>query len=115
MIIANNSDYLHSLLPPIKNFLAAKLALYLHPNKVEIRKYHQGIDFLGYVSLPHYRLLRKKTEKRLIRKLHQRQREYEAGLISKESFQQSLKSYLGVLSHADTHHLSTDLKNNFLH
>lgn len=113
VIIADNPDYLQNLLPPIKNLLANQLALHLHPDKVEIRKYHHGIDFLGYVSLPHYRLLRERTKKRLLRKLRECQQECEAGLISQESFQQSLNSYLGVLSHADTYHLSQGLKNQY--
>ncbi len=49
VILANNREYLETLIPKIENFLKTRLALSLHPNKVSIRSYRQGVDFLGYV------------------------------------------------------------------
>ncbi|MDA0375697.1 MAG: RNA-directed DNA polymerase [bacterium] len=74
-------------------------------------KYKQGIDFLGYMLLPHHRMLRTKTERRMMRKLSDRIDSCKAGHISPESVDQSLQSYLGVLSHADCYLLSQDLQN----
>jgi retron-type reverse transcriptase len=113
VIIADNRQYLADLIPKISNFLSAKLQLNLHPKKVSIRKFHQGIDFLGYVSLPHYRALRTKTRQRIFKKFKERTAEYRAGAISSETLEQSLQSYLGVLSHADSYKLSQELKNQF--
>jgi len=84
---------------PVREFLHGKLKLELHPDKVFIRKFRQGIDFLGYVVLPHYTVLRTKTKKRMFRKIIQKKLELEAGKISGESFEQSLQSYLGILKH----------------
>lgn len=50
-IVHKNPDYLNSLICLIENFLKEKLSLELHPQKVEIKKFNQGIDFLGYVIL----------------------------------------------------------------
>lgn len=75
-------------------FLKEKLSLTLHPRKVEIRKLQQGVDFLGYVSLPYYRVLRTKTKRRILER------------VSKKS----LASYLGLLSHCK----SVLLKNQLL-
>ena len=85
----------------------------LHPKKVSIRKFNQGIDFLGYIVFPHHRLLRTKTKNRIIRKLKKRTEEYRNKIISRQTLIQSLQSYLGVLSHANTYELEQELKNHF--
>lgn len=113
VIIANDKNYLENLIEPIKKFLYDELALELHPKKVTIRKLHSGIDFLGYIIFPYHRLLRTKTKKRILRKLRIRVVKYKSGLISRKTLEQSLQSYLGVLSHANTYRLSQDLQNQY--
>jgi len=83
VIVVNDKSYLKNLITPIRTFLSNKLALELHSKKITIRKFHQGVDFLGYVVLPHHRLLRTKTRQRIFRKLEKRVNEYKIGLISK--------------------------------
>ena len=82
----------------------------MHPNKVSIRKYHQGIDYLGYVVLPKAIILRTKTKRRIFRKLRQRVKEYKQGKIDEKTLLQSFNSYLGVLSHAKSYKLEQELK-----
>lgn len=101
VIISESKEKLENWLPEIKNFLFEKLKMELHPNKIIFRKYRQGIDFLGYVQFPHHRVLRIRTRKRIIKKVKR-------GVV-----EQSLQSYLGVLSHADSHKLSEEIKNLF--
>ncbi|MFA4846071.1 MAG: RNA-directed DNA polymerase, partial [Patescibacteria group bacterium] len=64
VILMSDPAELRWLLPFIEQWLWHERRLMLHPNKVEIRKLNQGIDFLGYVTLPHYRVLRTKTKRR---------------------------------------------------
>jgi hypothetical protein len=113
VIISENKNYLEELLPYLQLFLSEKLRLELHSNKVTITKYHRGIDFLGYVVFPHYRLLRAKTRKRILRNLKRKIDDCKKGLISEKNLMQSLQSYLGVLSHADAYGLTKSLKNQF--
>lgn len=113
VIVSENRDYLEKFLPPINEFLEKKLALRLHPKKIIIRKLHQGIDFLGYVVFPKHKLLRTKTCRRIFVKIQKRIKEYNNGLITKVTLEQSLQSYLGVLSHADTYKLREKLLNEF--
>jgi hypothetical protein len=113
VVIADNRDYLQNLLPKIGSFLTEKLKLKLHPEKVSIRKYQQGADFLGCVVLPHHRLVRTKTRKKIFNKLKIRVTEFKTGLISEKTLFQSLNSYLGVFSHANCHDLEQELKNKF--
>lgn len=50
------------------NFLQDSLKLQLHPKKIILRKLTQGIDFCGYVVLPHFVLPRTRTKEESTRK-----------------------------------------------
>lgn len=113
VIISNERKYLEELLPKLQGFLKEKLKLELHPNKISIRKFHEGIDFLGYVIFPHYKLLRAKTKKRVLRNIRKKMACYQKGLIPENQLHQSIQSYLGVLSHANTYKLTEGLKNQY--
>jgi hypothetical protein len=69
VIVSQDYKYLKHLITLIEDFLNNKLNLKLHPQKVEIRKFDQGVDFLGYIILPHYIKLRTKTKKECLEKL----------------------------------------------
>lgn len=113
VIISRDREYLLSLISVVSEFLGNVLKLELHPKKVEIISYHKGVDFLGYVVFPHHILIRKKTKKRVIKKLTLRLEQYQEGSIEKKTFLASFQSYLGVLSHANAYKFSENLKNNF--
>ncbi len=78
-----------------------------------IRKYRQGVDFLGYVLLPHHRLVRTKTKRRMFRKLKQKTAAVSTGLLAQVRAEQSLQSYLGVLSHANAYAQSNEFRNQY--
>lgn len=99
IIIDENEESLKNLIKPIDNFLEDKLKLNLHPNKIILRKYNQGIDFLGYVIFPNHIILRTKTKRRIFGKIKTGKKELELGLIDKKSFDQRLQSYFGMLRH----------------
>jgi len=99
VVLSCNRDHLASLIPVIRSFLADTLKLELHPHKIVLRKWSQGIDFLGYVVSPHHILLRTKTKRRMFREIRQNYQLLKDGLMSKEKFKQSLRSYLGILKH----------------
>ena len=111
IIISESQEYLEKLIPKISDFLNSKLLLEIHPKKILICKYHQGIDFLGYVVFPNHIIVRKKTLKRVWVKLKGKCRDFRNGLISEESLKQTIKSYEGIMSHANTHHLWEQMKN----
>lgn len=90
VIVSEDPAELLLLVRPMQDFLETQLGLRLHPDKIEIRKYRQGVDFLGYMLLPHHRQLRTKTRRRLV------------GRVS----QKNLPSYLGVLDHATNYRLT---------
>ena len=113
IIVSENRNYLENLLPQLRSFLSKTLKLEIHPQKVTIREYHTGVDFLGYVIFPHYRLLRVKTKRRIIRNIKKKIDAYKRGFIFERNLEQSFQSYLGVLSHANTYRLGEYLKNQY--
>jgi len=108
-IVDQDREYLESLIVLIKDFLNEELDLKLHPQKVEVRKFNQGVDFLGYVILPYYITLRTKTKKRMFRKIKENKFKLNQKLISRDSFEQSLQSYYGILKHCNSHKLKREL------
>ncbi len=112
IIMSPSSNDLNHWIKPIKQFLERNLKLELHSKKIIFRKLDWGIDFLGYIILPHYILPRTKTKNRVFKKL-----KIIYSSCSNDSYQlnQSLQSYLGYLSYANTYKLSTLLINLFGH
>lgn len=102
IFVNHDKKVLEKWLSEINIFLENKLKLSLHPRKISLQKYHQGVDFLGYVQFPNHKILRTKTKQRILKK------------IKKGISYESLQSYLGVLSHADSHKLSEKIKNLYL-
>ncbi len=102
IFISENIGYLKSLVNPVSEFLKNNLNLELHPKKIIFRKLNWGIDFLGYIVLPHYTLPRTKTKRRMFRRLKKK--------INDNNFNQSLQPYLGYLSHANSYKLSLRIK-----
>ncbi len=103
LLLSPDKNYLYQYIDTLKIYLKNYLKLQLHPEKVFIRKLEWGIDFLGYIVLPHYTLPRTKTRRRMFKKLKEK--------ISTDSFNQALQSYLGYLQHANSFELTQSLKN----
>lgn len=96
IILDRTKERLSDYIGEIDVFLRNKLKLQLHPKKVFIKKYHQGIDFLGFICFPHFRLLRTNTKKRMLRKLT----EYNPA---------SFNSYLGLVKHCRSRGLRMEM------
>ncbi|MEK7539729.1 MAG: reverse transcriptase/maturase family protein [Patescibacteria group bacterium] len=111
ILVHPERSHLERLLPLIQEFVAERLQLVVHPNKIILRKFSQGVDFLGYVLLPHYRVLRTKTKQRMFKQMSQRVADFNAGLVDDFGLQQSLQSYLGLLTHCSGYELGERLKN----
>lgn len=83
VILSDSVDQLYYVLEMIKLYCEVSLRVNLHPNKIEVRKLKNGTDFLGYVSLPHYRVLRTRTKRRMLKRISSKNK----------------ASYLGMLKH----------------
>ena len=89
VIVHDDATYLAGLITPIRVFLHDVLRVQLHPDKVTIRSWQQGVDFLGFVLRPHTTTLRTKTRQRMMAKVNAR----------------NLSSYVGICSHANAYHV----------
>jgi len=98
LIITSNTYQYADYLSLISKFLSNNLKLELHPQKIIIRKLKWGVDFCGYIVLPHYILPRTKTKRRIMKKIT-------------ASNHQAVQSYLGYFSHANSYRISENLKN----
>ncbi len=94
VILSTDRDWLTQLLPRIEMFLASRLKLALHPDKVSITTFASGIDFLGWVHFPDHRVLRTSTKRRMLKAL------------DASPGDATFASYRGLLSHGNTHKLS---------
>ena len=90
VVVSNSKEYLLSLLPQISKFLDKELKLRMHPKKVEIRKYTEGIDFLGYVLFPHYTKVRKRTVRRISRKINEKIKLHKSDQLEKSKLEATL-------------------------
>ena len=97
IILDRDRELLLSYIGEISDFLSINLNMELHPKKVSVKKYHQGVDFLGFVCFPYHRILRTKTKLRMFRKLE--------GNFSKDSF----TSYLGLVKHSRSRGVRFDM------
>lgn len=103
VLLNSNKENLYQYTSILVPFLENNLKLELHPEKIILRKLEWGIDFLGYVVLPHYILSRTKTKQRMFKKVREK--------INHENFNQSVQSYVGYLEHASSYIVMQKLKN----
>jgi RNA-directed DNA polymerase len=101
VIFDNDKDKLFEMIPKIACFLQSELKLSLHPKKVSISTIASGVDYLGWVHFPDYRVLRTATKKRMLRNIK-----------SCASDKVVINSYLGLLSHGNAWKLSCVVKYN---
>lgn len=94
VIISHDKQHLESLIKPLRDFLYSVPQLDLHPDKITLRAWDQGVDFLGYVLRPRATTIRTKTRRRMMSRVSAR----------------NLSSYLGMCGHADAYCLSQVLR-----
>lgn len=115
LILSHDKKMLHNLKQTIKEFLSEKLALTPHPKKANIfpirtglpamrdaRRGGRGIDFLGYRIFGNYRLLRKSTIKRFVKRTKANQKKLAERTMTQEELDRSLRSWAAYAGFGDT-------------
>jgi retron-type reverse transcriptase len=100
-ILFRDKQYLENLIPQISEFLGEHLKLTLHPDKVFIKSFASGVDFLGWVHFPDHRVLRTATKRRMFRGLEEHPSE------------QTVASYAGMLAYGNATRLARRVKDEF--
>ncbi|WJQ15787.1 reverse transcriptase/maturase family protein [Geobacillus stearothermophilus] len=104
VILHPDKRELWKMLEEIDIFLRSELRLQLN-NKTAIRPIRQGIEFVGYRIWPTHRKLKKKTAKKMKRRLRYLKRAYARGEVDADDIRSTLMSYLGLMKHANCHRL----------
>lgn len=94
-VLSHDRTELENLIPRTGAFLQDKLKLALHPDKVYIKTFSSGVDFLGWVHFPDHRVLRTATKRRMAKNLRGDRNDARR------------ESYRGMLSHGNAHKLRT--------
>jgi retron-type reverse transcriptase len=98
VILSQDQNYLLEMTSKIADFLYENLKLRLHPDKVFVKTLASGVDFLGWVHFPDYRVLRTVTKRRMMKKLEN------------EMASESEASYMGLMSHGNTYNLQSKVR-----
>ncbi len=99
VLLSENREWLADQISKISGFLERRLCLSLHPDKIILKPLASGVDFLGWVHFPHHRVLRAATKRRAFRK------------ICDHPINETLQSYLGLLSHGNSFKLRQEILN----
>lgn len=91
VILSKDKSRLEADIQFIDVYLKEKLKLELHPDKVFIKTFASGVDFLGWVHFPDHRVLRRATKQRMMRNM------------AKAPSKETRASYLGMLKWGNGH------------
>ncbi len=101
VFLSEDKDWLSRQLPVLSQFLQDHLRLSLHPDKVFIKTFASGVDFLGFVHFSKHQVLRTVTKRRMFRQLRT------------HPTNPTLQSYLGLLKHGDNFNLTQQVLNTY--
>ncbi|MDO8482480.1 MAG: RNA-directed DNA polymerase [bacterium] len=110
LILDPDKKKLHLIKNKIRWFLENKLCLKLHPKKATVSPIHKGIDFLGYIVFKSYKLLRKSTVKRFIKRMRVYKKVVEQNKMSVEKLSASIRSWLAYAKFGNSWRLIKQLR-----
>lgn len=108
VVVHHDRNHLISLIPTLRAYLADTLRLTLHPGKIRLRDYRQGVAWLGAFIKPGRVYAGKRTKGNFhdaITSHNAIVADHEPDRCEQEAFRASINSYLGYLSHYNTRRL----------
>jgi len=114
IILHDSCEYLEVVLNNAKRFLSERLNLIIHPNKIILKKFTAGIDWVGYRILPRSITMKPATARRMFKKLKLRQKLLIANKITPWMYCETVNSYFGQLKHCTNKSLAEKIIYNFL-
>jgi retron-type reverse transcriptase len=111
VLVHQDGEYLRSLIPVIRSYLHQELGLVLHPKKIYLQKCDKGVAYLGAVIKPGRIYMGKRIKANFydaIKKHNLRLEKLGEGkpdVLTRQSFQSSMNSYLGIMGHHNTYRL----------
>jgi len=101
LILHSSKEQLKFWKRQIQKFLSSKLKLELHPQKSKILSLSKGIDFVGFRNFYHFKLLRKRNIRIMMKKINN----HNDGLILKNKMIQIFQGWNAYAKWANTYKL----------
>ena len=102
VLFSDDKQHLQDWKADIRDFLARRLRLSLHPRKSLVFPTRIGIDFCGFVLFPTHRRLRRSSVRRFVRCFRQQREAYRSGEMPLEKVNESLRCWIAHAAHGDT-------------
>ena len=112
VIVHQDRAFLAALVPQIRDFLSADLGLTLHPKKISLGHFHNGVKFLGAVIKPGHILVAARTKGNFHLSIDRHNavaEDHKPDKSERAAFLSSMNSYLGILKHYRTWRLRRHL------
>jgi len=110
VILHNDKEVLQYYKKEIDDFLRNNLKIELHKDKSKIIPLHKGINFLGFRSFYHYRLLRKSNVSLFKYNLNEWHEMINKGLMTNSEIISKIEGWIAHASHANSYNLIKKLK-----
>ncbi len=124
VLLHEDRQQLYAWKQEIEHFLQHNLQLQLHPKRQMVRPVSNGIDFVGYITRPSHRLVRRRTVAKCYESLARQTQEMthpspQATTLHfpptrYEKLRATLNSYLGIFQHASCHWLFQAIWQKFM-
>ncbi len=112
LLFSSCKNQLHEAHLQIQEFLCG-LRLTLHPGKSRVYRCGDGFPFLGFRLFPGHARLARPNVVRFRRRLRRLHAGYHAGVIDRETVNQSVQAWIGHAMHGDTWRLREQIFNAF--
>jgi len=109
LFLSSSKVLLNFIKKKIVCFLKDKLFLVLNPTKANLFPVKKGVSFLGFVVFPYYKLLRKSTVKRFIKRTKKQIFSVKEGFVSEGDLRASLVSWRAYAKDANSFMLRKSL------
>lgn len=113
IILDNDKERLKEYGRRMAEFIAERLHLQFN-NKTALRPVRCGCEFVGYVIYDDHVILRKSTTLRMKRRLRDVRQDYHDGKITFAKADETMQSYLAMLSHVDCKKFKEKLLGEFV-
>jgi len=112
LFLSSSKTFLNFIKNEVVCFLRDKLFLVLNPTKANLFPVKNGVSFLGFVVFPYYKLLRKSTVKRFIKRTKKQICNVETGFVNENDLKASLVSWRAYAKDANSFMLRKSLIDN---
>jgi hypothetical protein len=102
VLFADDKARLHAWKEAIRQFLATRLRLAMHPKKSLVFPVKVGLDFCGFRLYPTHRRLRRSSVRRFVQRFRRQRIAYQHGELTMDEWNISVRCWIAHAAHGDT-------------